>query len=90
MELLLMTTFDLMFEDSLSRTLYIFLMPSVKVTGTTDKWCVEQPAGWRQLCCWNWGGVMTTEDFRNNSTKSENRGLSYIRKLHKYYVERYK
>lgn len=57
-----MTTFDLMFEDSLSRTFYIFLMPAPKVTGTTDKWCVEQPAGWRQLCCWNWGGIMTTED----------------------------
>ena len=55
-----MTTFDLMFTTEEDMLLSMILNPNVCVTGTTHRYCVERPSGWRELCCWNWGGTLTT------------------------------
>ena len=51
------------FEDDCYALLHRLICPILGeswVTGTTDHWCGEKPSGWRQLCCWNWGGIYQT------------------------------
>ena len=50
----------LLFENEVDALLHELMCPMAGcswLTGTGKHWTNDNPSGWRELLCWNWGGV---------------------------------